>query len=139
MGNVLNFLNRKVRKLDPKFMEMLEDLKHTVEKAQLKPDLIIVGDHRPIKVPKLMTGRYENWAVGFRIRMRGMFRVKEILIKIEGYKWDELPDIQKDIFFYSIMEILLDKEAYDPELRMYDEGKTIQITQKFLPFSEEKI
>jgi len=141
MGGKLDFLNRKVRKLHPQFMEMLEDLKQQVEKIQIRPDIKIVGDPRKIKAPPIITGRFENWVVGYRVRMKKDLRSREILIKLEGYTWDEIPDPQKDIYFYSIMEVLVDKNSYDPEIRMYDNGKTIQITQNFIPweFGEEII
>ena len=110
--------------------EGLKELRLLVENINKAPELVYSGGVYKGK-KELQTLTYENWIFGYRLE-NGIMMKRKLFIKVEGYRFDEIPEEQKDPIVTLCFDVFFDQGAGIPEIEPISES-AILIWQLFQP------
>jgi len=108
----------------------LKELRLRVENVNGLPVLSLHGDTYK-GVADLQTLMYDNWMFGYKIE-NGIMMKRKVFIKVEGYRFDEIPDDQKDPIVTLCYDVFFDSGEGVPEIEPISES-AILIWQLFQP------
>ena len=110
--------------------EGLKELRLRVENINKAPALALSGGvYKGNK--ELQTLTYENWIFGYKLE-DGLMMKRKLFIKVEGYRFDEIPEEQKDPILTLCFDVFFDQGAGLPEIEPISES-AILIWQLFQP------
>ena len=110
--------------------EGLKDLRHRVEYANKAPALAMQGGiYKGNK--EIQTHIYDSWIFGYKLES-GIMMKRKLFIKVEGYRFDEIPEEQKDPIITLCYEIFFDQGQGMPEIEPISEN-AILVWQLFQP------
>lgn len=110
--------------------EGLKELRFKVENINKAPKLVLRG--RIYKgQPDIQTLFYDNWLFGYKIE-DGVIMKRKLFIKVKDYRFDEIPEEQKDPIMTLCFDIFFDQGQGLPDVEPISES-AILIWQLFQP------
>jgi len=110
--------------------EGLKELRLRVENINKAPELSLSGGIYKGK-PDVQTLFYDNWMFGYKLE-DGIMMKRKLFVMIEGYRFDEIPEEQKDPILLLCYDVFFDQGQGVPEIEPISES-AILIWQVFQP------
>lgn len=110
--------------------EGLKELRLRVENANKEASLAMRDGVYKGK-DELQTLTYDNWIFGYKLE-DGIMMKRKLFIKVEGYRFDEIPEEQKDPIVLLCLDVFFDQGMGVPEVEPIAED-AILIWQLFQP------
>lgn len=140
MPNATNIDNRKIPKIDAAIKTKLEALRYRVENPNKRSIVILKsGVYKTRDDALIQSIDHDGFVVGYKLyenRQTGCF-VRVVLIKIPGYKINELPNGQIDPILNACFDAFIDKGQSMPGIKNIG-PEAIEIKQTFLPLYLKK-
>lgn len=129
-------LHRSFVKQDKRLKEELKNLRSFVETINRTPDLALRGGvYKEIAHAQIFTLCMDGVEVGYKVEEHGLWFKRKIFVKFPGYKFDEIPDEQRDPIVMSVFAAMLDRGQRPHEIEIIDNGNCLLVEQEFMPLT----
>lgn len=118
---------------DKALVAQLQDLKNMVETIATQPDIALRGGtYKKLADADVLTTKYNNLEIGYKVQLCTISVLRKIFVKVHDYKWDAIPEEERNSFMTAVFDVFLDKNQGSPEINQIAPD-CLLITQQVIP------